>query len=137
MHQHGTNEGLTILPTCKGAERCFESNGERPNFWRSGSVLSQSYHVRERATRHRLLSLKRSRRVAGSGSLASIGMSMYLKNVVGFVPHDGAWLTIDGCLRLGFEDRPNGRFWRAPCKGGAPDLSQTRESQGWSSCAWE
>ena len=44
---------------------------------------------------------------------------MYLKNVVGFVPQDGAWLTIDGCLRLGFEDRPNGRFWRAPCKGGA------------------
>ena len=101
-----------ILPTCKGAERCFESNGERPNFWRSGSVLSQSFHVRERATRHpKLLSLERSRRVAGSGSLASIGMRMYLKNVVGFVPQDGAWLTINACLRLGFEDRPNGRFW--------------------------
>src|SRR5215469_3017340 len=90
------------LPTCKGAERCFESNGERPNFWRSGSVPSQSFPVRERATRHpKLLSLKRSRGVAGSGSLASIGMRMYLKNVVGFVPQGGAWPTIDGCLRLG------------------------------------
>jgi hypothetical protein len=57
--------------------------------------------VRERATRHpKLLSLKRSRRGAGSESLASIEMRMYLKNVVGFVPQDGAWPTIDGCLRL-------------------------------------
>jgi protein-L-isoaspartate(D-aspartate) O-methyltransferase len=37
---------------------------------------------------------------ARSESLASIEMRMYLKNVVGFVPQDGAWPTIDGCLRL-------------------------------------
>jgi hypothetical protein len=38
---------------------------------------------------------------------------MYLKNVVGFLPQDGAWPTIDGRLRLGSEDRRNGRFWHS------------------------
>jgi len=96
-----TNEGFLANDPANVQRRGAVFRIER-RFWRSGSVLSQSFPVRERATRHpKLLSLKRSRGVAGSGSLASIGMRMHLKNVVGFVPQGGAWPTIDGCLRLG------------------------------------
>jgi protein-L-isoaspartate(D-aspartate) O-methyltransferase len=112
-----TNEGfLANDPANLQRRAVFRIERRTPNFWRSGSVLSKSFHVRERATRHpKLLSLKRSRRVVGSGSLASIGMRTYLKNVVGFVSQDGAWPTIDGRLRLGSEDRRNGRFLARSC----------------------
>jgi hypothetical protein len=67
------------------------------------------------------------------------GMRMYLKNVVGFVLQDGAWLSIDGCLppclRIGLMATSGVR-----CKGGAFQWVQTppgnRSSRKQSEQSW-